>query len=332
MTIYTVYFTPSILIIFTLYRGPLIGAYHRAFNTPDILKDRTFVLVNDSNFPDALKRSFYYSYKNSADFAGLKQKRQSIEGTPIFLYLITESGNLTLVLDYTHDCFSSRRFFVENKLDLFIGTIDQDGNLTRVYSLYVSGLEVRLGGETNIDAVFQAADVDALLEQVRDDLGLDETTTMSLISQSPVIWVDRSSRSRVGIPCILARVDIGPTRALGLLIDAMLHANNFRDVEADRRTGALTLAQLTGEGGAKLVFYLLLLAPYLFVVSFGAAVSPWALLPILTLPAALQLLVQVWVAAGDLRQALAVVPQKTAQLNLLFGALLAAGLFTSRSL
>jgi 1,4-dihydroxy-2-naphthoate octaprenyltransferase len=120
---------------------------------------------------------------------------------------------------------------------------------------------------------------------------------------------------------------------LGLLIDAILHANNFRDMEADRRTGALTLAQLTGEGGAKLVFYILLLAPYLFVVSFGVTVSPWALLPILTLPAALQLLVQVRLATGDRRQAaLAVVPQKTAQLNLLFGALLAAALFTSRSL
>lgn len=119
---------------------------------------------------------------------------------------------------------------------------------------------------------------------------------------------------------------------LGLLIDAILHANNFRDVEADRRTGALTLAQLTGTGGAKLIFYVLLMAPYAFVVSFGAAISPWALLPILTLPVALQLFMQVRVAAGDLRQALAVVPQKTAQLNLLFGALLAAGIFTSRSL
>jgi 1,4-dihydroxy-2-naphthoate octaprenyltransferase len=119
---------------------------------------------------------------------------------------------------------------------------------------------------------------------------------------------------------------------LGLLIDAILHANNLRDVEADRRTGALTLAQLTGTGGAKLVFYLLLVAPYLFVVSLGATISPWALLPILTLPAAFQLLMQVRLAAGDFRQALAVVPQKTAQLNLLFGALLAAGIFTSRSL
>jgi 1,4-dihydroxy-2-naphthoate octaprenyltransferase len=119
----------------------------------------------------------------------------------------------------------------------------------------------------------------------------------------------------------------------GLLIDAILHANNFRDVEADRRTGALTLAQLAGEGGAKVVFYLLLLAPYVFVVSFGVTVSPWALLPILTLPAALQLVVQVGRATGDRRQAaLALVPQKTAQLNLLFGALLAAGIFTSRSL
>ena len=119
---------------------------------------------------------------------------------------------------------------------------------------------------------------------------------------------------------------------LGLLIDAILHANNFRDLEADSRTGALTLPQLTGQRGAKLLFYLLVMAPYLFVLALGAAVSPWVLLPVLTLPAALQILAQVRIATGDLRQALAVVPQKTAQLNLLFGALLAAGIFTSGSL
>jgi 1,4-dihydroxy-2-naphthoate octaprenyltransferase len=131
------------------------------------------------------------------------------------------------------------------------------------------------------------------------------------------------------------RIDLLPlivSVPLGLLVDAILHVNNFRDVEADRRTGALTLAQLTGTRGAKLVFYLLLMAPYIFVVSLGATMSPWALLPILTLPVAFQLLMQVRLAAGDFRQALAVVPQKTAQLNLLFGALLAAGIFTSRSL
>jgi len=118
---------------------------------------------------------------------------------------------------------------------------------------------------------------------------------------------------------------------LGLLIDAILHANNFRDVEADRRTGAVTLAQLTGEQGAKIVFYLLILAPYLFVLSLGAAVSPWVLLPILTVPAALKLLSAVRMASGETRAALAAVPQRTAQLNLLFGALLAVGIFTSGS-
>src|SRR3972149_1884695 len=49
---------------------------------------------------------------------------------------------------------------------------------------------------------------------------------------------------------------------LGLIIDAILHANNLRDVQADRRSGAVTMAQLLGEDGSRWAYAALVLAPY----------------------------------------------------------------------
>ena len=49
---------------------------------------------------------------------------------------------------------------------------------------------------------------------------------------------------------------------LGLLIDAILHANNYRDAEADSRIGARTLAHLLGDRGSRYVYYALVLIPY----------------------------------------------------------------------
>jgi len=116
--------------VLILYRGSLIGAHERAFNMPDILKEKenAFVLMSDAESRNELKKSFYLSYKKSDEFAGLKQLRASIEGTPITLYLMTEFGNLTLIFDYTHDPFSNRKIIVEKGLNLLIGTMDQNGN------------------------------------------------------------------------------------------------------------------------------------------------------------------------------------------------------------
>ncbi len=119
---------------------------------------------------------------------------------------------------------------------------------------------------------------------------------------------------------------------LGLLIDAILHANNYRDAEADARIGARTLAHLLGDRGSQYAYYALVLIPYGFVVAFGPTVSPWMLLPILSMPLAIRMIQQTRVSNGDLRRALALLPQQTAQLNLLFGVLLALGVLGSELL
>ena len=119
---------------------------------------------------------------------------------------------------------------------------------------------------------------------------------------------------------------------LGLLVDAILHANNYRDAGADRRSGGRTLAQFLGEQGSRYAYWFLLLSPYAFVIGFAAVVSPWVLLPIATIPLALRMARQVSVSGEELRRALALLPQQTAQLNLLFGGLLALGIVGSQLL
>ena len=119
---------------------------------------------------------------------------------------------------------------------------------------------------------------------------------------------------------------------LGLMVDAILHGNNFRDAEADRRVGGRTLAQFLGQQGSRYAYWLLLLSPYAFVIGFAAAVSPWVLLPIASIPLALRLARSINVSGAELRRALAFLPQQTAQLVLLYGGLLALGILGSELL
>ena len=119
---------------------------------------------------------------------------------------------------------------------------------------------------------------------------------------------------------------------LGLMVDAILHGNNFRDAEADRRVGGRTLAQFLGQQGSRYAYWFLLLSPYAFAVGFAAVVSPWVLLPIASIPLALRLARSISVGDAELRQALAFLPQQTAQLVLLYGGLLALGVLGSEVL
>lgn len=72
---------------------------------------------------------------------------------------------------------------------------------------------------------------------------------------------------------------------VGLLTEAVLHANNARDIAIDRKAGAKTLANTIGFAASEKLFHLL------YAVSFAALPvyalwmrSVWFLLPALTLP------------------------------------------------
>lgn len=100
---------------------------------------------------------------------------------------------------------------------------------------------------------------------------------------------------------------------LALNTEAILHSNNTRDIESDRRAGCVTLAVIIGQSASHLVFALLLFIPYImfFVLSFRY--SYWLLLPLITLRKAFLL-------EKDFRIGnLALLPRQMAKLNLYFG-------------
>jgi len=111
---------------------------------------------------------------------------------------------------------------------------------------------------------------------------------------------------------------------VGCLTTAILVVNNVRDHETDRIAGKRTLAVTLGRGFGVVEYAVLL------TVAYGAAygmvwfqyVSTWALLPFLTLPAALGLFVHVRKYRGPVLNATLA---QTAQLLFLFSVLFSAG-------
>jgi 1,4-dihydroxy-2-naphthoate octaprenyltransferase len=110
--------------------------------------------------------------------------------------------------------------------------------------------------------------------------------------------------------------------ALGCIAAAVLTANNYRDLDNDRRAGKITLAVRIGRRATRIEYAALLLAPYalLPLVAHGAA----AWLPLLSLPWALWLIVRF--ARTPPGPAFNALLAHTAQLQSAFGVLLALGL------
>jgi len=114
--------------------------------------------------------------------------------------------------------------------------------------------------------------------------------------------------------------------AVGALATAILVVNNVRDVETDRAAGKRTLPVRLGAAFGCGEYVALMALAYCVPVAMWQweGTRPWPLLPLLSLPRAVQL-VRTVVTAGDGPQLNAAL-RGTAQLELLFGAMLAVGL------
>ncbi|MCC6627599.1 MAG: 1,4-dihydroxy-2-naphthoate octaprenyltransferase [Chloroflexi bacterium] len=124
------------------------------------------------------------------------------------------------------------------------------------------------------------------------------------------------------------RFDLAPllvSLPVALLVAAILHANNMRDVEGDRAVGKQTLAALLGRDGATWEYYLLIFGGYVIVLLLALLriAPPATLLTLLTLPTAVSLARVV--AQTHEARTLNVVLRKTAGLHLRFGMLLILG-------
>jgi len=88
----------------------------------------------------------------------------------------------------------------------------------------------------------------------------------------------------------LTRDALWASLPMGALITAILVVNNLRDVDTDRRAGKMTLAVRWGRGGVRREYVALLAVAYAVpVIMAVGSLSPWLLLPLVTLPRALRL-------------------------------------------
>jgi 1,4-dihydroxy-2-naphthoate polyprenyltransferase len=118
---------------------------------------------------------------------------------------------------------------------------------------------------------------------------------------------------------------------IGLLVDAILHSNNLRDIADDRAVNIRTVPILIGEGRAKTMYYALVFGAYgttLLLIAF-AGLPFFALMVFLSFPLAVKVTKMVR-HKGDLpAREFAVIDAATAQLHLAFGLLLILSLLVN---
>lgn len=114
---------------------------------------------------------------------------------------------------------------------------------------------------------------------------------------------------------------------IAMLVAAILHANNLRDLEHDRAVGKRTLATIVGRRYANLEYYGLVGGTYVAqIILVLVGYSPvYTLITLITIPSALALCYRV--AANTEPAALNPVLRRTAQLHMRFGLLLSTGWF-----
>lgn len=108
---------------------------------------------------------------------------------------------------------------------------------------------------------------------------------------------------------------------VALLVDSILHANNTRDAETDRKANIRTMAMGMGVKASVVLYVLEMLIPFIWVIAlipFG--IMPWcSLIVILVMRIALQntRLMREFKDSGD-PQAIAMLDQRSAQTQMLF--------------
>ncbi len=118
---------------------------------------------------------------------------------------------------------------------------------------------------------------------------------------------------------------------VGLLVAAILHGNEWRDISEDTRAGIVTLSTRLGKEWAHYGYVALVLGAY---ITLGLAVAfallpPATLVAILSLPFLAQVVRSAELGATGQARAIAMIDLQTARLHLAFGGLLVAGVLLS---
>jgi 1,4-dihydroxy-2-naphthoate octaprenyltransferase len=118
---------------------------------------------------------------------------------------------------------------------------------------------------------------------------------------------------------------------VGLLVAAILHGNEWRDIGEDTRAGIVTLSSHVGKDWAHYGYVALVLGAY---ITLGLSVAfrllpPATLLAIVSLPLLAQVVRSAELGASGQARAIAMIDLQTARLHLAFGALLVLGVLLS---
>ena len=116
---------------------------------------------------------------------------------------------------------------------------------------------------------------------------------------------------------------------IGLLVTAVLQANNIRDIADDTEAGKRTLATYIGRRWANREYLVLVFGAYaaLAALALGGTLPAGALIAFLTLPRAIEVTGIIW--RRDEARALNAALRQTAGLHLQFGLLVSAALLAS---
>lgn len=103
---------------------------------------------------------------------------------------------------------------------------------------------------------------------------------------------------------------------LALNTEAILHSNNTRDMESDKKAKIVTLAILIGRTASHVLYAFLLFTPYVILIVWAFRFSIWFLLPVVTVRTAFK--IEKEFRNPDRIQN---VPKQTARLNMFLGIL-----------
>jgi 1,4-dihydroxy-2-naphthoate octaprenyltransferase len=121
---------------------------------------------------------------------------------------------------------------------------------------------------------------------------------------------------------------------VGLLVAAILHGNEWRDISEDTRAGIVTLSSRLGRDWAHYGYLGLVLGAYV-TLALAVAVRwlpPTAAIAVLSLPFLAQVVRSAELGATGQARAIAMIDLQTARLHFAFGLLLVGGLLLSRLL
>ena len=117
---------------------------------------------------------------------------------------------------------------------------------------------------------------------------------------------------------------------VGLLTTAILHANDVRDIQHDKKAGINTLSIMVGQRNAFRIYSCLILLSYIvvFLMAFYKIIPYWSLLCLITVPSAFKN-IKVMNSSYDSINKIVVLDKETAQLHAQFGSMLILSILLS---